>query len=181
MLCLFPNSPLAGQSLYRAADIRWQVERADVMSRPSAKERDPGLREGMNEDWMKEVMKKFPGTKWADLAAYHLIENKLCGEWQGTSKCPEKEADHYEKYAADRPGSPAAPEALYQAARRRAALVDIYKTEEEKKKAEEAKGKAIALTQRIISQYPQSDWAARAERLKFLVEQDVPTFGNAVE
>ena len=178
---LFPNSPLAGQSLYRAADIRWQVERADVMSRPSAKERDPGLREGMNEDWMKEVMKKFPGTKWADLAAYHLIENKLCGEWQGTSKCPEKEADHYEKYAADRPGSPAAPEALYQAARRRAALVDIYKTEEEKKKAEEAKGKAIALTQRIISQYPQSDWAARAERLKFLVEQDVPTFGNAVE
>ncbi|HZS99075.1 MAG TPA: hypothetical protein VFA40_19980 [Terriglobales bacterium] len=178
---LFPNSPLAGQSLYRAADIRWQVERADVMSRPSAKERDPGLREGMNEDWMKEVMKKFPATKWADLAAYHLIENKLCGEWQGTSKCPEKEADHYEKYAADRPGSPVAPEALYQAARRRAALVDIYKTEEEKKKAEEAKGKAIALTQRIISQYPQSDWAARAERLKFLVEQDVPTFGNAVE
>jgi len=178
---LFPNSPLAGQSLYRAADIRWQVERADVMSRPSAKERDPGLREGMNEDWMKEVMKKFPATKWADLAAYHLIENKLCGEWQGTSKCPEKEADHYEKYAADRPGSPVAPEALYQAARRRDALVYIYKTEEEKKKAEEAKGKAIALTQRIISQYPQSDWAARAERLKFLVEQDVPTFGNAVE
>jgi hypothetical protein len=59
--------------------------------------------------------------------------------------------------------------------------VDIYKTEEEKKRSEEAKGKAIALTQRIISQYPQSDWAARAERLKFLVEQDVPTFGNAVE
>src|SRR5258705_4268957 len=124
---LFPNSPLAGQSLYRAADIRWQVERADVMSRPSAKERDPGLREGMNEDWMKQVMKKFPGTKWADLAAFHLIENKLCGEWQGTSKCPEKEADHYEKYAADRPQSPAAPEALFLAAKRQAALVDIYK------------------------------------------------------
>jgi hypothetical protein len=178
---LFPNSPLAGQSLYRAADIRWQVERADVMSRPSAKERDPGLREGMNEDWMREVMKKFPGTKWADLAAYHLIENKLCGEWQGTSKCPEKEADHYEKYAADRPQSPAAPEALYEAAKRRAALVDIYKTEEQKKKAEEAKGKAIALTQKIVAQYPQSDWAARAQRLMFLVQQDVPTFGNAVE
>jgi outer membrane protein assembly factor BamD (BamD/ComL family) len=178
---LFPNSPLAGQALYRAADIRWQVERADVMSRPSAKERDPGLREGMNEEWMKQVMKKFPGTKWADLAAFHLIENKLCGEWQGTSKCPEKEADHYEKYAADRPQSPAAPEALFLAAKRQAALVDIYKTEEQKKKAEEAKAKAIALTQRITQQYPQSDWAARAQSLLFLVQQDVPTFGNEVQ
>src|SRR6201993_1459877 len=178
---LFPNSPLAGQALYRAADIRWQVERADVMSRPSAKERDPGLREGMNEDWMKEVMKKFPGSKWADLAAYHLIENKLCGEWQGTSKCPEKEADHYEKYAADRPGSPAAPEALYLAGQRGAALVDIYKTDQKRKKAEEPKARAIALTQKIVQQYPQSDWAARAQRLMFLVQQDVPTFGNLVE
>jgi outer membrane protein assembly factor BamD (BamD/ComL family) len=178
---LFPNSPLAGEALYRAADIKWQIERADVMSRPSAKERDPGLREGMNEEWMKEVMKKFPGTKWADLAAFHLIENKLCGEWQGSSKCPDKEADHYEKYAADRPGSPAAPQALYLAAKRRAALVDIYKTEEQGKKAEESKARAIALTQKIVQQYPQTDWAARAQSLMFLVQQDVPTFGNAVE
>jgi hypothetical protein len=59
--------------------------------------------------------------------------------------------------------------------------VDIYKTEEQKKKAEEAKAKTIALTQRIVQQYPQSDWAARAQRLMFLVQQDVPTFGNAVE
>jgi hypothetical protein len=178
---LFPSSPLAGEALYRAADIRWQIERADVMSRPSAKERDPMLREGMNEDWMHEVMKKFPGTKWADLAAFHLIENKLCGDWQGTSKCPEKEADHYEKYAADRPGSPVAPEALYLAATRRAALIDIYKTDEQRKKADEAKTRTIALTQRIVQQYPQSDWAARAQRLMFLVQQDVPTYGNLVE
>lgn len=178
---LFPNSPLAAQALYRAADIRWQVERLDVMARPSAKERDPGLREGMNEDWMKEVMKKFPGTKWADLAAYHLIENKLCGDWQGTAKCPEKESERYENYATERPQSTAAPEALYQAAKRQAALVDIYKTDEQKKKAEDAKNKSIALTQRIVQQYPQSDWAARAQRLMFLVQQDVPTYGNLVE
>jgi outer membrane protein assembly factor BamD (BamD/ComL family) len=178
---LFPNSPLAGEALYRAADIKWQLDRADVMSRPSAKERDPGLREGMNEEWMREVMKKFPGTKWADLAAFHLIENKLCGEWQGTTKCPEKEADHYEKYAADRPQSPAAAEALYLAAKRRAATIDMYKTDEERKKAEEAKAKTIALTQKLIQQYPQSDYAARAQRLLFLVQQDVPTYGNAVD
>src|SRR5262252_2294783 len=178
---LFPNSPLAGQALYRAADIRWQVERIDVMSRPSAKERDPGLREGMNEDWMKQVMKKFPGTKWADLAAFHLIENKLCGDWQGTSKCPDKEADHYEKYATERPGSPAAPEALYQAAWRQSALMEIYKTEPNQKKSDEAKGRALALAQKIVSDYSQSDWALRAQRLIFYIQQGVPTYGNLAD
>jgi outer membrane protein assembly factor BamD (BamD/ComL family) len=178
---LFPASPLAAEALYRAADIRWQVERYDVMSRPSATERDAIMRGQMNEEWMKEVMKKFPGTKWADLAAFHLIENKLCGDWQGASKCPDKEADIYEKYANDRPQSPAAPQALYLAATRRAALVEIYKTEEQKKKPEESKARAIALAQKAIQQYPQSAWAARAQALMFLVQQDVPTFGNVVE
>jgi outer membrane protein assembly factor BamD (BamD/ComL family) len=178
---LFPVSPFAAEALYRAADIRWQVERYDIMSRPSAKERDPYLRGQMNEEWMKEVIKKYPGTKWADLAAFRLIENKLCGDWQGTAKCPEKEADIYEKYANDHPQSPAAPQALYFAATRRAALVEIYKTEEQKKKPEEAKAKAIALAQRALQQYSQSDWAARAQALMFLVQQDVPTYGNAVE
>jgi len=107
---------------------------------------------------MKEVMKKFPGTKWAELAAFHLIDNKLCGDWQGSSKCPEKEAGTYEKYAAEHPQSPAAPEALYDAASRWSALIEIYKTENEGKKSDESKGKAIALAQKIASQYPQSDW-----------------------
>jgi outer membrane protein assembly factor BamD (BamD/ComL family) len=178
---LFPSSPLAGEALYRAADIKWQIERADVMSRPSSRERDPILREGMNEDWMKQVMKKFPGTKWADLAAFHLIENKLCGEWQGSSKCPDKEADYYEKYANERPQSPAAPQALYLAAARRAALIDIYKTEDQKKKSDESRAKAMSLAQKAVQQYPQSDWAARAQALLFLVQQDVPTYGNTVE
>jgi hypothetical protein len=92
----FPTSPLAGEGMYRSADIRWQIDKADVMSRPSAKEKEAYLREGMPEDFMKEVIKKFPGTKWADLAAFHLIENKLCGDWQGSTKCPDKEADMYE-------------------------------------------------------------------------------------
>jgi len=178
---LFPASPFAAEALYRAADIRWQVERYDIMSRPSAKERDPIMRGQMNEELMKQVMKKYPGTKWADLAAFRLIENKLCGDWQGSSKCPEKEAEVYEKYANEHPQSPAAPQALYLATVRRAALVDIYKTEEQKKKPEESKEKAIALAQKAIQQYPQSDWAARAQALMFLVQQDVPTYGNNVQ
>src|SRR5207244_10848901 len=85
----FPKSPLAAEAMYRSADIRWQIEKTDVSVRPSAREREAFLREGMDEKYMKEVMKKFPGTKWAELAAFHLIDNKLCGDWQGSSKCPE--------------------------------------------------------------------------------------------
>ena len=178
----FPASPLAAQSLYRAADIRWQIEKEDVQSRPSARQKEAYLREGMNEDWMKLVMKKFPGTRWADLAAFNLIDNKLCGDWQGSSKCPDKEAEMYEKYAQERPGSPAAAQALYAAAWRRAALIDIYKTEEQAKKAEESKNRALAIAQRITSQYAQqTDWAARAQRLVYLIQQNIPTYGNAAE
>jgi hypothetical protein len=177
----FPNSPLAGEALYRSADIHWQIDRTDVMSRPSAKENDTWIREGMDEDPMKEVRKKFPGTKWADLASFHLIENKLCGDWQGASKCPEKEADIYEKYASEHPQSPAAAEALYDAAWRRSALIEIYKTEGQPKKSEESKGKALALAQKAAAQAGQSDWGARAQRLLFMIEQGIPTYGNATE
>jgi hypothetical protein len=174
---VFPNSPLAGQGAYRAADIRWQLEKVDVMSRPSAKEQEAYLREGMNEQYMKEVMKKFPGTKWADLAAFHLIDNKLCGEWLAASKCPSKEAEIYEKYANDRPQSPAAPEALYRAAWRQSALIEIYRTETQPKKSAEAKSRAVADAQKIVTQYPQSDWVPRARDLLFLIQQGIPTYG----
>ncbi len=178
---LFPNSPLAGEALYRAADIRWQIERSDVMTRPSARERDAYLRGEIDEEWMKLVIKKFPGTKWADLAAFHLIDNKLCGDWQGASKCPEKEAEIYEKYTSEHEQSPAAPEALYDAAWRRSALIEIYKTEANQKKSEESKGRALALAQKIVSQYPQSDWSLRAQKLIFCVQQGIPSFGNATD
>ena len=176
---LFPTSPLAAQALYRAADIRWQVERSDVLTRPSARERDAYMRGQIEEEWMKLVIKKYPGTKWADLAAFHLIENKLCGDWQGASKCPDKEADMYEKYANEHEQSPSAPEALYDAAWRRSALIEIYKTEANQKKSEDSKNRALALAQKIVSQYPQSDWSLRAQSLIFYVQQGVPTFGNA--
>ncbi len=176
---LFPTSPLAAEGLYRAADIRWQVERSDIMTRPSAREREAYMRGQIDEQWMKLVIKKYPGTRWADQAAFHLIENKLCGDWQGASKCPEKEADMYEKYAKEHDQSPAAPEALYDAAWRQSALIEIYKTEANLKKSDEAKSRAIALAQRVVSQYGQSDWSNRAQTLIFYVQQGVPTWGNA--
>lgn len=177
----FPNSPLAGEAMYRAADIRWQLEKADLMTRPSSRRGDPNLRTKMDEEYIHKVERKFPHTKWADLAAWDLIDNKLCGEWQGASKCPDKEADAYENYAKDHPDSPKLAEALYQAAWRRAALVEIYKTENDQKKSAESRSRAQALTQRIVSQFAQTDWAPRAAALLYKLDQGIPTFGNAIE
>jgi outer membrane protein assembly factor BamD (BamD/ComL family) len=178
---LMPASPLAAEGLYRAADIRWQIERADVMSRASAHARENYVRGQMQEEWMKLVIKKYPGTKWADLAAFRLIDNKLCGDWEGLSKCPDKEAEIYENYAKDHPQSPAAPEALYNAAWRRSALIEIYKNEPNQKKAAESKDRALALAQKVVSQYGQSDWALRIQRLIFYIQQGIPTYGNSAD
>jgi outer membrane protein assembly factor BamD (BamD/ComL family) len=178
---LMPTSPLAAEALYRAADIRWQIERSDVMTRPSAHERESYMRGQINEEWMKLVNKKYPGTKWAELATFRMIDNKLCGDWEGMSKCPDKEADIYEKYANEHAQSPAAPEALYNAAWRRSAMIEIYKTEPNQKKSAESKDRALALAQKIVTQYGQSDWALRARRLIFYLQQGIATYGNATD
>ena len=155
------------------------MERSDILTRPSAREREAYMRGQINEEWMKLVIKKYPGTKWADLAAFHLIENKLCGDLQAASKCQEQESDLYEKYVKDHPQSPSNPEALYDAAWRQSALIEIYKTEANLKKSGEAKARALDLGQRIVSQYGQSDWANRAQTLIFYVQQGIVTYGNS--
>lgn len=177
----FPNSPLAGEGMYRAADIQWQLDKEDLATRPSAKERDPRDRPSINEDLMKEVMRKFPRTKWADLAAFHLIDNKLCGEWQMQAKCPEKEAEIYEKYANEHPDSPSTPEALYDAAWRWSTLVQIYPLDGDAKKVPEARQRAIALAQKVITKNANPDWTARAQRLLYMVQKDIPTLGSNIE
>ena len=174
---LWPQSPLAGEALYRAADIQWQIDKADASTRPSAKADDPNLRAQINEEFMRLVMKKFPHTKWSDMAAFHLIDNKICGDWIGQSKCPLKEAEIYEKYAQEYPNSPNAPEALYDAAYRYAALVDIYRTEEKPEKSADAAKRAIAVAQRVTSS-DNKDWSTRALRLIYMVQNSIPVFGN---
>ena len=174
----FPNSPLAAEALYRAGDIRWQIDYADVMSLPSAKEQDPDMRSKIDEEIMHQVIKKYPGTKWADLAAYRLLDNKVCGDWQAQSKCPERETELFERYVREHPKSPKAPEALYKAAWRQAALIEIYKTESQPSKSTAAATRALALVKRVPAEYPDSDWASRALALEYDVEQHIPTYGN---
>ena len=52
---MFPDSPLAAEAAWRAADILWQIQKADASTRPSAHERDAYMREQMDEDEMKKV------------------------------------------------------------------------------------------------------------------------------
>src|SRR5205809_7735674 len=131
----------------------------------------------MNEDYFKKVIKKFSGTKCAYLAAFQLIDNKLCGDWQAQAKCPVKEAEIYEKYAAEYPQSPAAAQALFQAAYRWSALIEIYKSGKESKKSDEAKNRAIADAEKAIAQGGQSEWGPRSKRLRYLVPQRIPKDG----
>jgi hypothetical protein len=178
----FPRSPLAGEALWRAADIQWQLEKSDVMGRKSAKERDPMMRSQIGTDLMDEVRKKFAGTKWAALASYEKIDNQLCGEWKGSTKCPEKESDIYEDYVKNHPDSPKAAEALYEAAWRQGALVDMYKADNDAKKADQALARAKQLLQRIQNEYAQQgDWPSRAVALQYKLEQGIPTYGVPAE
>ena len=45
------------------------------------------------------------------LAAFDLLDKKLCGEWEGLPKCPEDESGMYEKYVKEHPTSPKNAEA----------------------------------------------------------------------
>jgi len=178
---LFPKSPLAAESLYRAADIQWQLDKEDVRSRPSYKTANPQDRQPIDEQAMRLVHKKFPGTKWADMAAFEMLENKLCGDWAAASKCPEKEAEVYEKYAAEHPSSPNTAEAYYNAAYRWAALMTIYTGEGQSKKIPDAQKRAEATARKALEKNASPEWNAKAEHLIYMVQKNVPVYGSAVE
>jgi outer membrane protein assembly factor BamD (BamD/ComL family) len=174
---MFPNSPLAPEAAWRAADILWQIQKADFSSLPSAKERDPYMRDQMDEDDLKKVVKYYPHTRWADLADYDLIDNKLCGDWQGATKCPEKESDIYEKYAAEHPDAPRTAQALYEAVYRQAVLTDMFGADGSDKKQDEAHNHARELVARLRDKFPQSDFTWRAAALVYKLDQGIPVYG----
>jgi hypothetical protein len=175
---MFPSSPLAPEAAWRAADILWQIEKADASTRPSAKERDAYMRDQMDEDGLKKVLKYYPHTRQADLAAFGLIDNKLCGDWQGQPKCPEKESELYEKYAAEHPDGPRTAQALYLAVYRFGVLTDMYAADGSDKKSDNAKNHARELAAKLKDKFPQSDYTARAAALVYKLDQGVPVYGN---
>ena len=174
---MFPNSPQAAEAAWRAADIQWQIQRSEQSSLPSSKEQAAFMREGIDEDAMKKVIKFYPHTRQADMAAYDLIDNKLCGDWQGQEKCPEKEAELYEKYASEHPDGPRTAKALYEAVYRNAVLVDMFNADNSDKKADGAKTRAHELAGRLKDKFAQSDFASRAAALVFKLDQSIPVYG----
>ena len=57
----------------------------------------------------------------------------------------------------------------------------MYKDDGNAGRSSGAKTKAIALARQVASQYAQTDWGARAQELAYLMEQDVPTYGNTIQ
>jgi hypothetical protein len=174
----YPDSPLAAEAAWRSADVRWQLDKADNNTLPSAKEQEAYLRPQIYEGDMKRVIKLYPGTKYAGMASYELLDNKLCGDWQGLPKCPEMETNLYVKYAQQFPDSPKAPEALYNAVYRQGVLVTMYTVQDEKKRAAAAAQRAQDLAKNLKDRYPQSDFAARAASIAYRVQQDIAIYGN---
>ena len=174
---MFPNSQIAGEAAWRSADIQWQLQKSDFSTLHSAKEKDAYMRQQMDEDEMKKVIKIFPGTRWADLAAFELIDNKLCGDWQGQVQCPEKETEIYEKYAQEHPDGPRTAQALYQAIYRQAVLNDMYTANGNDGKAEKAKNRARELYARMKDKFATSDYSWRAGALVYKLDEGIPVYG----
>jgi hypothetical protein len=166
---LFPSSPLAAEGLWRAADIRWQLAKADRSGKAP------------DQKYLQEVITKFPQTKQAELAAYELLDSQLCAEWRGLADCPTKESALYEQYVKEHPKSPKSAEALFNAAWRQASLVDIYRLSDDRDKSEAARKKAIALAQQIAGQYQEGDWKARAVDLAYKLNMKIVLYGPPEE
>lgn len=178
---MFPKSPLAPEAAWRAADIRWQLQKADISTLPSSHERAAYLHEQMDEDALKKVMKFYPGTRWAALAAYDLIDNKLCGDWEGSPQCPIKEAGYYEKYADEFPEGPRTAQALYQAIYRLAVASNMYSATGDKGKSKDASNQAHALTEKLAQHFADSDYRWRAGALVYKLDEGIPVFGIDLE
>jgi hypothetical protein len=174
----FPDSPLAPEAAWRAADVRWQIDKADIRTLPSAHEQEAYLRPQIFEGELQKVMKMYPGTKQAALAAWDLLDNKLCGDWQGLPKCPEMEAGLYEKYADRYPDSPKAAEALYNATYREGVLVEMYLVQEDKGRSQHAEDATQGLATEMKQRYATSDFTARAANIAYRVQQQIPVYGS---
>jgi len=174
----FPDSPLAGEAAFRSADIRWQLDKLDVSTLPSAKEQEAFLRPRLYDGEMKGVMKMYPGTEWEARAAFDLIEDKLCGDWQGLPKCPAMEADLYVRYADRYRKGPKSAEALYDATYRMGAVVTMFLADENKKQADVATKNCQALADRVSAEYPNTEWATRAQAIAYKVSQGIPVYGS---
>ena len=124
------------------------------------------------------MVKQQAGTKYAALAAFDLLDAKLCGDWQGLPKCPALESEVYEKYVNQFPDGPKTAEALWNATYRQGVLVSMYTAEENRKKADAAAARAHALRDELVTKFAATDYAARAQAMVYRVEQGIAIYGS---
>jgi hypothetical protein len=173
----FPSSALAPEAQWRSADVRWQEAKFDASTLPSWKDPDPGMRPKLYQKDLERIVKTGTG-KYPALAAFDLLDIKICGDWQGLTKCPERETELYAKYADAFPDGPKTAEALWDAAYRQGVLVTMYAAEENKKKADMAAQRVHQLRDRLVQNFPNNDYAIRAVSLVYRVEQGIAIYGS---
>lgn len=174
---MFPNSPLAPEAAWRSADIQWQLARTNNATLPSAHDQDPNMRPQIDETELRHLIKMYPRTRWAALADFDRIDNKLCGSWQGTTKCPEREEQLYEKYADAYPDGPKTARALYEAVYRMGVLTNMYQAAGNKGRSEDAHKHARELLARMQAKFADSEFTWRAGALVYKLDQDIPVYG----
>ncbi|MDE1156457.1 MAG: hypothetical protein PW735_12115 [Acidobacteriaceae bacterium] len=174
----FPDSPFAAEAAFRSADVRWQLDKLDSSDLPSTHEMDAILRPQLYEGELKSVIKRYPHTPQEARAAFDLLDNKLCGDWQGLPKCPELETALYMKYADRYPDGPKTAEALYDATYRQGVLVTMYAVDSNQKRADAAKRDCQDFANELSRRFPKSDFAARAQSIAFRVAQNIPIYGS---
>ena len=175
---LFPKGDRTAEAMWRSADIRWQLQKEDAATLPSAHEKENYLRQQPDETEMRLIQRMYPGSKWDSFAAYDLIDNKLCGDWQGSEKCPEQESRYYIGFADHYADSPRAPEALFEAAWRLACAGDMWSEDNNAQRSGDDRKDAVATAEHLIAKYPASDAAARVTGLIFKVEHGIPLYGS---
>lgn len=171
----FPASPLAGEALFRAAEIRWQLAMADL---PAGS--DPSLRRFPDDSLLRRVRGKFAGTQWAARAEFLLLQEKLtCGNWDTKPNCIGKEANVYRDYLKNYPAGPRSAEAAYDIVYRLGAAWSVYRAQgphPDAGKAASFRSQALAEAAAVAQRFPHTDWAAQAALLAFKINQDIPVY-----
>ena len=92
-------------------------------------------------------------------------------------KCPENEAEVYEKYAAEFPDGPRTAQALYQVVYRRQRWWTCMGRTETRRRPTQAKALAREVAARLKEKFPQTDSCWKAGALVYKLDEGIPVYG----
>jgi hypothetical protein len=164
--------PYAAEAAFRAAELAWQAE-----IRQTGASSDKGSLADL-----AAVTRTYAKSPAAARAAFLLLRNSLCEQWDGTPGCPAAEVGLISDYLRQYPNSVHAAEARYAIAYRHAALVEIYLAKDKAhfspEKAVEHKAKALAASEQLAQDPVATLWRVRAERLIWSLQNNVGVYSD---